>query len=413
MLNDHDDKHDDHEGSEYHFSDEDISYETESEQPKASHTGSSQENLGNRLAKSKRMIISVGVFFVLVFVVYKMVAPSSSVAPADINAPMAAAAPAKPNTPAMPQMPQPTPQTETAVVQAPAPQMAPAPVQTAQAVSPPPSAQAQMPQNQFPSQPVAMAAPQQAPQPMMAPMQPNRQSNGQPNQVSNQAMAPAPTQAMMMAPTQPPQQQLQQPNTQAMVSMPPVMAVQPPGSNAAPPTIMPGNINQPMSSTPTVTIVQAPEVESKIASMEATNEKLMNQLQTDYAQKLNDYSVQNKALQDQVQTLNSRIAGMETQLNHLLQALTRQGQPSSNNNPMPGRHFPPTGPETKIAFSVQAIIPGRAWLRSENGEAVTVAEGDIIKDLGRVTKIDPYDGVVEVNTGTKVVSLSYGNGGES
>ena len=90
---------------------------------------------------------------------------------------------------------------------------------------------------------------------------------------------------------------------------------------------------------------------------------------------------------------------------------TGAGQPTSSldNN----KQLPPIGPEIKVAFSVQAIIPGRAWLRSDNGEALTVAEGDTIKGFGRVTKIDPYDGIVEVNTGNKVVSLSYGNGAES
>ena len=141
----------------------------------------------------------------------------------------------------------------------------------------------------------------------------------------------------------------------------------------------------------------------------------MSQLQTEYTQKINDYAAQNKALQDQVQALNARVAGMEMQINHLVQALTHQNQPSTNLAPatMPSpRQFPPVGPEQKIAYSVQAIIPGRAWLRSESGEALTVTEGDTIKDLGRVVKIDPYDGVVEVNTGNKVVSLAYGNGGE-
>ena len=70
---------------------------------------------------------------------------------------------------------------------------------------------------------------------------------------------------------------------------------------------------------------------------------------------------------------------------------------------------PAAATEPKIAYTVQAIIPGRAWLRSDAGDTVTVTEGDVIKDVGRITKIDPYDGIVQVNTGTKVVSLTYGN----
>jgi intracellular multiplication protein IcmG len=75
--------------------------------------------------------------------------------------------------------------------------------------------------------------------------------------------------------------------------------------------------------------------------------------------------------------------------------------------------MPAARPEVpKIAFSVQAIIPGRAWLKSDSGDTVTVAEGDMLKSYGRVTKIDPYDGIVDIDTGTKIVSLSYGLNGE-
>ena len=44
------------------------------------------------------------------------------------------------------------------------------------------------------------------------------------------------------------------------------------------------------------------------------------------------------------------------------------------------------------------------------GEYEHISEGDTVKSLGRVTKIDPYDGIVEINTGRKVISLSYGTG---
>jgi len=144
-----------------------------------------------------------------------------------------------------------------------------------------------------------------------------------------------------------------------------------------------------------------------------------NQLQMEYTQKLNDFFAQNKILQDQIQTLNARVMSMEAQMNQMMQMFTRYGQDVTNNNMnnmnmnsvSPPQSAPPPMPDPKIAYSVQAIIPGRAWLRSDSGETVTVAEGDTIKDLGRITKIDPYDGVVEINTGNKVVSLSYGSGG--
>ena len=98
-------------------------------------------------------------------------------------------------------------------------------------------------------------------------------------------------------------------------------------------------------------------------------------------------------------------------MNQLVQVLMRQNQPQQS-NPSPANvvgDMPQSTYQPKIPYNVQAIIPGRAWLRADNGETVTVTEGDVIKDVGRVTKINPYDGVVDINTGNRVISLSYGN----
>src|SRR3990167_11241944 len=91
MLNDRDDKYEGSEESEYHFTDEEVSYEVETESPKPI-TSESKESLLNRLTRSKRMIISLVVFLVLVFAVYKMVTPTSTTPPTDITPPAASPA---------------------------------------------------------------------------------------------------------------------------------------------------------------------------------------------------------------------------------------------------------------------------------------------------------------------------------
>lgn len=148
-----------------------------------------------------------------------------------------------------------------------------------------------------------------------------------------------------------------------------------------------------------------------------SNEKAIAQLAADYTQKINDFSQQNRMLQDQMQTLNTRISTLESQLNQLTQAILSQAASHTNNtnaaaNPINEAVNQPVEGEnhtTKTNYSVQAIIPGRAWLRAGDGETLTVAEGDNIKGLGRVTRIDPYDGIVEVSVGNKTVTISYGN----
>jgi hypothetical protein len=250
------------------------------------------------------------------------------------------------------------------------------------------------------------AAQQQAAQQQAAQQQAAQQLAAQ-QQAAQQQLAQQQAAQQLAAQQQAAQQSTQQPSQQppssaltVVTGMPPVIPVQSPTPN-----------DQQMTS------MQAQSgLDASSATLAVENEKLAAQLQSDVVKKMNDYQSQNKNLLDQVEVLNSRIAGMETQMTQLVQTLSHQNQAQQgavanmNTSLNTGSAQPPQAAEPRVAFNVQAIIPGRAWLRSDGGETVTVAEGDVVKELGRVTKIDPYDGVVEINTGTRVVSLSYGNG---
>lgn len=61
----------------------------------------------------------------------------------------------------------------------------------------------------------------------------------------------------------------------------------------------------------------------------------------------------------------------------------------------------------KKSYFVQAVIPGRAWLRGADGSAITITKGDKIPGYGRVVAIDPYSGTVAMSSGIK---LRYGVG---
>jgi hypothetical protein len=173
--------------------------------------------------------------------------------------------------------------------------------------------------------------------------------------------------------------------------------------------------------TPTV---PAPMQQPSGMLMDGVNQKVMAletetvKAKTEVTQKMADYEAQNAALQNKIGELNTRLAGMETTLNRVSEMLnatekeeakpeTGESTPNVLNITPPPFVAKPLA-EPKANYSVQAIIPGRAWLKSEAGETVTVAEGDNIKDFGRVIKIDPYDGIVQVDMGSQIISLSYG-----
>ncbi len=50
-------------------------------------------------------------------------------------------------------------------------------------------------------------------------------------------------------------------------------------------------------------------------------------------------------------------------------------------------------------LAIHAIIPGRAWLRSPDGKTISVSEGDPVNGLGKIIKIDAYNGVVVTSSG--------------
>lgn len=386
MLNGRDDnKYEGSDDSEYHFSDDEVNYEAEPESGKSSAPRDVQAGDFKPTGSAKKMLIGLGVFFGLVFVTYKMVAPVNVVPPTDI-APQAAA-PAAVQQQAMPQVAQ---QQQVAAPQQPVQQSAPPSVQQpAQQASTEQSSAIQQMQQMVVQQPQEVNPVQQPP-------------------VASPQSAPVDPQASAMAATQTYQSAPAHDNS----GMPQVIPVQAAPSVAATGSSMPSVAAVTGSSMPT----QA--VDAAAAALASENSKLSQQLESEYAQRITEYQSQNKNLQEQVQTLNSRVANMENEMNQLIQTLTQQFQgggtaPAAASTPVGSQAAAPVeqaGPPPRVPYNVQAIIPGRAWLRANNGDTLTVAEGDDIKGIGRVTKIDPYDGIVEINVQGRSVSLSYGNG---
>ena len=357
MLHNDDEKYVDTNEPEYHFSDdeEQESHESLEGDLHAEAAPAATMQGPKKVIPTRRIALSIVVFLVLFFAVYKMVAPTMQATPATeiVNT---SQQPMTNNNPPLRSLEK----ASSASV-----------VQTVAQITPPVVAP--------PQQPVQTVAP--AP---VATSTPAVQAIGQlPVQSVQSMQALPPTQSQIVT--------VQQPN-------------------------MPAQNERMQTTSPTpVTATEANRM-----SMQAESLRLQNQINAEYTQKLNDYAEQNKMLQEQIETLNARMATMETEFNRLTDTAIKQheretGQPTSIPPPLVDQQSLNQQTSSAISvvapkafYSVQAIIPGRAWLKSDNGDILTVAEGDSIKDFGRVTKIDPYDGIVEVNTGDKVISLSYG-----
>lgn len=369
MRNERDDRYEGSDDGEYHYS-EDSQFESDAGSEAGDETNRSGAESIESYAKpdnrSRKIVItSIIVFVVLVAVVYKIVTPASSDSIPEIaSIPPTTTEPVQAQAQPVQAAPAPAPVQAQAAPSMPQPQAMPAPA------APAPAAE-----QQYAEQPVMPAIPQQMPE----------HAQNQPQVLPQQPAPPVIVQNEPMMPPMP---------MEAQATQPPVV--------------------QAMNS----------EIDSRAAVLAAENAKLASQLQDQYAQQIKNYQEQNKNLEDQVKVLNNRVDTMQAQMNKLLYTLTQtyaaggvadqsaqvpqQLAATPNSAPAPAQVT--TEPAPRVPYNVQAIIPGRAWLRSTNGETLTVAEGDDIKGYGRVTKIDPYDGVVELNINGRTVSLSYGNG---
>lgn len=319
----YDDNYGGHEEGEYHFSDEPVSYDVEGDTPeeapkpaKAAAAASSGKEGEAKPKPSRRTLIGGVIFFILLFVVYKMLMPSTPNPSMDFSQ-------------------------QKAVVNKPVP-AAPLPISGA----PKPSTPTQ--------QPTGFDMPSAASQPGAA-----------------------------------------------------VVSVGGGSSLGA-------------------SLAETKSMVDKLAALERQNATALDQLQTQRSQKSDENEARMTDMRSKIQELDSHISNIETKINQLAQLITSTNKPSAppksqstessssaeEQQPVSSSPPPPIkSAQPKLSYTVQAIIPGRAWLKSDAGDTVTVAEGDVLKDYGRITKIDPYDGVVEIDTGKKVITLSYGVSG--
>lgn len=60
----------------------------------------------------------------------------------------------------------------------------------------------------------------------------------------------------------------------------------------------------------------------------------------------------------------------------------------------------------RVYYVLRALVPGRAWLQSGNGDAFTVKVGDLLYGLGKVTRIEADTGKVVTSSGW-VINFGY------
>ncbi len=58
-----------------------------------------------------------------------------------------------------------------------------------------------------------------------------------------------------------------------------------------------------------------------------------------------------------------------------------------------------------MVYEVKAVVPGRAWIQSENGELTSIEVGETLVGYGKVESIDVTEGIVKLSSGA---TIQYG-----
>ena len=164
------------------------------------------------------------------------------------------------------------------------------------------------------------------------------------------------------------------------------------------------------SSPPTVTasapLLPAPTLSAPVATAPKTDLTAVASNDTQVTQALEAIQRQNQMLTQQLTALSGRVVGLEstlTQSSQTVEGLSQQ-MGTLKKGVVPAAPLPqlaqsvPTAPQ----YTVEAVVPQRAWLQAGDGSTITVMIGDDIPELGAVVSIDPYSGNVTTASGTVI-----------
>lgn len=141
--------------------------------------------------------------------------------------------------------------------------------------------------------------------------------------------------------------------------------------------------------------ISSSEVSQKLSTIEVTQQTLRADVDT-FGNQLTGVSSNVSDVAGQIERLNRMVASLldkvESQ-SHDIDRLLARTKPRRVKRPVAKIK------RKRLTYSVQALIPGRAWLIASNGSTITVREGSSVPGYGKVKLIDPNQGRVLTSSG--------------
>lgn len=153
-------------------------------------------------------------------------------------------------------------------------------------------------------------------------------------------------------------------------------------------------------------LLPTPTLSAPASAMAKTDVTAAMSNDAQLTQALQTIQQQNQLLTQQLTALSNRVVGLESNLQQSSQAVEGLSQKvgTLNKADTPARPLPRLAQSAVTApqYSVEAVVPQRAWLQAPDGSTITVMIGDDIPELGAVVSIDPYSGNVATASGTVI-----------
>lgn len=153
--------------------------------------------------------------------------------------------------------------------------------------------------------------------------------------------------------------------------------------------VIPDEINATLDSISeemTLNVNQIKQLETTITGLASTLEQLNKSI---------------SAMDNRVLGLTETVDGLAQDLNNVKKIMTDEDVDltSTSSVKLSNKSKPSALKDSAPDYSVHAIIPGRAWLKSASGQIITVTEGDKVGDYGTIAVIDAANGLVRTSSG--------------
>ncbi|MEE9452434.1 MAG: hypothetical protein V3V61_06755 [Gammaproteobacteria bacterium] len=161
--------------------------------------------------------------------------------------------------------------------------------------------------------------------------------------------------------------------------------------------------------------VEAPQLVAPVAEVNQITQQTgdLDRRVADLLQKTEHDDMQIKGLQqgvaglyDRLDSLEAQLANLDTHLSTVSNELLRQKTQLTRLQAAPKKAATVAKSKDLVEekereiYYIQAVVPGRAWLKTENGsKTLTVREGSEVDGYGMVRSIDVNEGSITMDTG--------------